>query len=293
MSSKEEEQDYLPIIDYRFPNLKYDQDKFSRDCPLLAIPDRERQWTISTHEEITYLDYTYCKNETRLPVLRTRHSARILYRVSFYMEVRVICTDLWGNDPYSEQGWQHESLEDEYLTEVPISGFTFTATIQRGTFPIDHFVFNGLEVPASEYKKKEWTENDPRYFKEVPTEEEWNKKIKAPVITHKYTFKEVRPSREEISAGGLLHYNNGYFGVRPFTRTIETFLGINRISKVKKVVNGRKKSYREFKLRRDLCKRAPTWVLESAFDTTLNPFIHVEIYYYLVSIWFEPPRRKL
>jgi hypothetical protein len=278
MSSKEDTEDYLPAIAYRFPNLKDDQDKFSRNCPLLAIPEIEREYTLNTHEEVTYLDYKYCVNETRLPVLRTLHSQRTLYRVAFYIEIRIICSD--SND---------RELEDQYLTDPPLNCFKFSATIKRGTFPIDHLVFNGLEVPASEYKKKEWIENDPRYFKEIPTVKEWREKINAPGITHKYTFEEKRPTKQEELQR---YYRLGSLGHRPFIRTIETFSGQIRKSKVRKVIPYSRSVIRQFNIRQALSKRAPTWTVESAFDTTLNPYVHVDIYYFLTSVWLEWPERK-
>jgi hypothetical protein len=284
MSSKEEEQDYLPIIDYRFPNLKYDQDKISRNCPLLAIPYLEREYLRYGAEEITYLDYTYCVNETRLPLLRTLHSQRTLYRVSFYWAARQVSIEVFENNRHLV------NLGEYYLTARPRNRFTHTATLQRGTFPSDHLVFNGLPVSATEFKKRDYIKHDPRYFKEIPTIKEWDKKIKAPIVTHKYTFEEIVPTREQDWPE---FFRQRSFGNRPYTRTIEVFSGQIRTSKKKRSINFDQKScLKEFKLRRTLSKRAPTWTIESAFDPTLNPFLHVGIYYYLTSIWIEKPERK-
>jgi hypothetical protein len=43
----------------------------------------------------------------------------------------------------------------------------------------------------------------------------------------------------------------------------------------------------EFKIQNEVIKRAPTWIIDIAFDTTLNPFLHVSIYYFLISDWSE------
>jgi hypothetical protein len=89
MSSSKEEQESLPAIDYpshlKFKNLKSNQDKLSNNCPRLPVLEQniERWYTYYTNKEITYLDYTHCVNETRLPLLWTLHSNRTLFWVSF------------------------------------------------------------------------------------------------------------------------------------------------------------------------------------------------------------------
>jgi hypothetical protein len=95
MSSSKEEQESLPAIDYQshlnFKNLKPIQDKLS-DCPRLLVLKQsiDQEYTYYTITEVTYWDYTYCLHETRLPVVRSLHSNRTIWRVSFYKEVRVL-----------------------------------------------------------------------------------------------------------------------------------------------------------------------------------------------------------
>jgi hypothetical protein len=66
-----QEQESLPAIDYRshlnFKNLKSNQDNLSNNCLRLPVLKQniEREYTYYTNEEITYLDYTYCVNETK------------------------------------------------------------------------------------------------------------------------------------------------------------------------------------------------------------------------------------
>jgi hypothetical protein len=102
-----------------------------------------------SNEYISYLDYAYGVNETRLPVLRTLYSNRTLFRVSFFTETRIV------------------AIEDEYsykycLTEHPRNCFKFTFKYSRGTFPIDYLVFHKLEIPTRTYKRRAYTANDPR-----------------------------------------------------------------------------------------------------------------------------------
>jgi hypothetical protein len=95
MSRSKEEIKSLLAIDYQsqlnFKNLKLNQDKLS-NCPRLPVPksDIERWYAYYANEYISYLDYTYCVNETRLPVLRTLYSNRTLFRVLFYTETQVV-----------------------------------------------------------------------------------------------------------------------------------------------------------------------------------------------------------
>jgi hypothetical protein len=105
MSRSKDEIDFLLAIYYRstlkFKNLKKNQDKLS-DCPRLPVLKRESElvYNYYTNEEITYLDYTYCVNETKLPVIRTLHSDRTLFRVLFYTETRVVNIDGWYSNTF-------------------------------------------------------------------------------------------------------------------------------------------------------------------------------------------------
>jgi hypothetical protein len=79
------------------------------------------------------------------------------------------------------------------------------------------------------------------------------------------------------------YYNDNY----PYTYTLETFEGYIRTIKKQKTVLYTESILNEFKIQNEVIKRAPTWIFDSAFDTTLNPFLHVSIYYFLILDWSE------
>jgi hypothetical protein len=164
MSRSKEEIESLLAIDYRsnlnFKNFQFNQDKLS-NCPRLSVLKRDikRWYAYYANEYVTYLDYTYCVNETRLPVLWTLHSNCTLFRVSFYTETRVIAIE-------GEYSYKYR------LTESPRNCFKFTFKYSRGSFPIDYLVFHKLEIPAKVYKIRAYTANDPRYFAKSPTYKE-------------------------------------------------------------------------------------------------------------------------
>jgi hypothetical protein len=95
MSRRKKEVESLHAIDCQshlnFKKLKLNQDKLS-NFPRLPVLERniERWYAHYANEYVTYLDYTYCVNETRLPVLRTLYGNRTLFRVLFYTETRVV-----------------------------------------------------------------------------------------------------------------------------------------------------------------------------------------------------------
>jgi hypothetical protein len=148
LSRSEEEQENLATIEHRYANLKDGQDKLynlSRRCPRLTKQERyrERRYTYYTLEEITYLDYMYCVNKTRLPVLCSLHSFCTLYRVSFFQEVQIINDHSW----YSNTN---------YLMARPRDSFQFTFAFSRSTFPIDYLVYHNREIPEIVLRRKNY-----------------------------------------------------------------------------------------------------------------------------------------
>jgi hypothetical protein len=180
MSRSKEEIESLLAIDYRsqlkFKKLKLNQDNLS-NCPRLSVlrRDIEHWYAYYANEYITYLNYTYCVNETRLPVLRTLYSNRTLFRVWFYTETRIVIIE-------GEYSYKYR------LTERPWDCFKFSYILSRGTFPIDYLVFHKLEIPARTYKKRAYTDNDPRCFGKSPAYEEWYEKThcRQPICTVTY-----------------------------------------------------------------------------------------------------------
>jgi hypothetical protein len=75
--------------------------------------------------------------------------------------------------------------------------------------------------------------------------------------------------------------------VYPYTHTTEEFDGHIRTFKKQRIVLDIEDSITGFKIQKEVIKRAPKWIIDSAFDTTLNPFLHVGIYYFLISEWSE------
>jgi hypothetical protein len=225
-----------------------------------------------TNEEITYLDYTFCVNETKLPVIRTLHSDRTLFRVLFYTETRVVNKDGWYSNTF-------------YLTEKPQARFMFSYKLSCGTFPIDHFIFHKREIPAYIYKKGAYIDNDPRYFEKSPTYREWFEKIHRCPFIDKVTYQEKWPT-------GNIEDDHKLFSIRsngncPYIRTCETFDKHIRTDKKQKTVLVTQSTFNDYIVQKGVIKRAPTWIIDSAFDTTLNPFLHVSIYYFLISDWSE------
>jgi hypothetical protein len=274
MSSSEDESTL------KFKHLKKDQDKES-NCPRLPVTERDiERWypyRFYANEYISYLDYTYCVNETRLPVLRTLFSNRTLFRVSFYTETRVV---------YKEGEYSYKYR----LTERPRNCFKYSYSLSRGTFPIDHLVYHKLEIPAKIYKRRAYTKNDPRYFAKGPTYDEWNEKTNRSPTLSTVTYQEQitlkGESYEALEFNEALNTQWNY-GNYPFTHTYEEFEGHIRTVKKQRTVLDIEESIDRFKIQRAVIKRAPKWIFDSAFDTTLNPFLHVGIYYFLISEWSE------
>jgi hypothetical protein len=121
MSSSKEEQESLPAIDYRshlkFKHLKSNKDKLSNNCPRLLVLEQniKHGYTYYTNEEISNLDYTYCVNKTRLPVLWTLHSNRTLFQVSFYTETRIVNISRW---------YSNFNIKTTGLFQVYVQSFT-------------------------------------------------------------------------------------------------------------------------------------------------------------------------
>jgi hypothetical protein len=167
LTRRKEEQENLPAIGYQYKLLRQDQDKISRHCPRLTEQERysERWYKYYTLEEITFWDFTYCVNKTRLPVLRSLHCYRTILRVSFFQGVQIINDYSW----YSNIN---------YLTAIQRDCFQFTLKYLRGTFPIDYLVYHERDLPEIVCKRKTYITEDPRYFVKQPTLEEWQDKIR-------------------------------------------------------------------------------------------------------------------
>jgi hypothetical protein len=157
LSSITEEND-IPAIGHRYKDLKEDQDKLSSSCPRLPVSEKciERRYTYYTIEEITYFDYRYCLNETRLPVLWSLHSHRTIWRVSFYQEIRIL----------NDSGWNSNT---SYLTARPRNCFQYMFTFSRGTFPIDYYEYHRCAVQPKSLKRTNYITEDPRYFEKCTT----------------------------------------------------------------------------------------------------------------------------
>jgi hypothetical protein len=215
------------------------------------------------------LDYTYCLNKTRLPVLRSLHSHRTFWRVSFYKEVRVL------NDSgcYSNTS---------YLTARPRDCFQYALTFSRGTFSIDYCVYHKRPLPPKSLKRKNCRTDDPRYFETRPTFKEWYDKIHRTPSFLRFTYQEVWPISAQNSS-----YGNGSYRV-----TTEKFEGSihgprQGNKKQKTIRSSIAGLFDNLKIQKEVTKRAPTWIFDSAFDSTLNPFLHESIYYFLTTVWFE------
>jgi hypothetical protein len=116
LSSSAEEQENLAIIERQNAHLTEDHDKFSRSCPRLTDVERysERQYTHYFLEEITYLDYHYCVNKTRLPGLWSLRSFCTLFRVSFFQEVWLMnehCNLIWQDQIHAKCSQDYHSTE--------------------------------------------------------------------------------------------------------------------------------------------------------------------------------------
>jgi hypothetical protein len=211
-------------------------------------------------EEITYLDYAYCLNDTRLPVLRSLHSYRTIWRVSFYKEVQIL----------DASGWY---LNTSSLTERPRDCFQYTLTFSRGTFPIDYCVYHKRAVPPKHLKRTNYITKDPRYFKSRPTFEEWYNNINCIPSLLRVTYQEDCQSPDNLSYGSV-----------SYTVTTETFevniYGPRRGIKKQKTVHSTAGIFVDLKIQKEVTKRAPTWIFDSAFDSTLNPYLHKGIFYF-------------
>jgi hypothetical protein len=238
-----------------FKQLKFNQDKLS-NCPRLLVLKRdiERWYAYYANEYVTYLDYTYCVNETRLPVLRTLYSNRTLFRVLFYTETRVVIIE--GEYSYKD-----------CLTESPRNSFNLSFDLSFGTFPIDYLVFHKLEIPAHTYKKRAYTADDTRYFVKSPTYEEWYEKIHRPLTINTVTDQQQVPLRGESNEELHAQFASGNY---PYIKTLEQLKGHIRTFKKQKTVLYTEAILNKFKIQNEVIKRAPTWIFNSAFDTKLK-----------------------
>jgi hypothetical protein len=193
-----------------------------------------------------------------------------LFRVSFYTETRIVNISWWSSNTY-------------HLTENPRDRLTFTFTLSRGTFPIDYLVFHKREILVDLYNKKAYIDKDPRYFVKSPTYEEWYEKIHRPPSSCTVTYQEQLTTGED----DYEFFNIRSYGNRPYTRKSESFEGHTRTAKKQKTVFYTRAIFDVFKIQQEVLKRAPTWIFDSAFDTTLNPYLHVSIHYFLISNWSE------
>jgi hypothetical protein len=250
---------------YRYKDLKEDQDKLSSSCPRLPESEIyiERRYTYYTLEEITHLDYHYCINKTRLPVLRSLHSYRTIWRVSFYQEAQIIDDNGW----YSNRS---------FLTERPRECFQFTFIFSRGTFPTDYFVYHKRAVPPKSLKWKNYINEDPRYFVNRPTFEEWYDKIHRIPSQIRVTYQEDLPTTGDVDHPVIRH---------SYTVTTEEFesniYGPKRGIKKQKKVHSTRGIFFDLKIQKEVTKRAPTWIFYSAVDSILNPYLHESIFYFL------------
>jgi hypothetical protein len=181
-----------------------------------------------------------------------------LFRVSFYTETRVVNIDGWYSNTF-------------HLTEKPLDCFTFSYKLSRGTFPIDHFVFHKREILAYIYKKRAFTSNDPRYFGKSPTYEEWYEKVHPCPLIVTAKYQEQLPtgnSEDDYELFNILSNGN-----RPYIRTSETFDGHIRTAKKQKTVLVTQSTFVDYIVQKEVI--------------TLNPFLHVSIYYFLISDWSE------
>jgi hypothetical protein len=135
-------------------------------------------------------------------------------------------------------------------------------------------VSHKFEIPANLYDKKAYIDEDPRYFVKRPTYEEWNERIQRPPSSSTVTYQEQIPLEGESN---YKLFNLHSYGNRPYTRTKESFEGHIRTAKKQKTVLYSKAIFADLKIQHEVLKRAPTLIFESAFDTTLNPYLHVSI----------------
>jgi hypothetical protein len=78
----------------------------------------------------------------------------------------------------------------------------------------------------------------------------------------------------------------------PYTVTTEKFegniQGPTRGAEKQKTVKGTWAILNDLRIQQKVTKQAPTWIFESAFDATQNPYLHESIFYFfLTTIWFE------
>jgi hypothetical protein len=188
----------------------------------------------------------------------------------FYTETRIVNISGWYSNTY-------------HLTERPRDCFKFSFNLSRGTFPIDYLVFHKREIPASTYKKRAYITNDPRYFANSPTYEEWYEKIHRSLSICTVTYQEQLPKGEDdYELFNILSYGNN-----PYICTSERFEGHIRTYKKQKTIFYTQAIFNEFKTQKEVIKQAPSSIFDSDFDTTLNPYLHVSIYYFLILNWSE------
>jgi hypothetical protein len=120
--------------------------------------------------------------------------------------------------------------------------------------------------------------------KKRPTYKEWYEKIHRSPAICTVTYQEQVLLKEESNKDLIAQYANYNY---PYTYTVERFEGNIRTIKKQKTLLYTEAILNEFKMQKEVIKRAPTWIFDSAFDTTLNPFLHVNIYYFLISDWSE------
>jgi hypothetical protein len=123
---------------------------------------------------------------------------------------------------------------------------------------------------------------DPRNFVKSPTYKEWYEKNHLFPTIRTVTYQELVPLEGE-SNEDIRDQHAEY----PYTYTSERFEGHIRTAKKQKTVSYTEAILNQLKLKKETIKRTPTWIFDSAFDTMLNPFLHVSIYYFLISDWSE------
>jgi hypothetical protein len=101
-------------------------------------------------------------------------------------------------------------------------------------------------------------------------------KIHRSPITHTVTYQEQLPTGED----NYELFNIQLYGNSPYIGTLESFEWHIHTYKKQKTIFYTQAIFTEFNILKEVIKRAPTWIFDSAFDSTLNPYLHVSIYYF-------------
>jgi peptidoglycan hydrolase-like protein with peptidoglycan-binding domain len=108
------------------------------------------------------------------------------------------------------------------------------------------------------------------YFKKSPTFKEWCDKIHRISSLLRVTYQEDCPS-----AHGLAYGNVSYTVT---TKKFEgSIYGPRRGNKKQMTVRSTVGIFNNLKIQKEVTKRAPSWKFDSAFDSTLNPYLHENI----------------